>query len=264
MNLIKQKYSPKNTSADIKTKDGICDAFIAYPEDKGQYPAVLFLMDGFGVRDYLYEMVRTIASHGYYVLLPNLLYRVRRAPVLDIKFPLRPEDMPVASQKLMALFSAFDPELAMQDTGVFLNFLNEQKEALPGKIGITGYCMGGGVAIRAAARYPDRIAAAASFHASRLATDAPDSPHLLLPQIKAELYIGHADNDKNMPPEQIERLQKALKQSGIRYEEELYNLDTAHKTGALHVSQTRGGEPLTPSSRSAARIPNSSRSSTAW
>ena len=76
----------------------------------------------------------------------------------------------------MPLFKTYDPEFAMQDTSVFLDFLAQQKQVLPGPIAVTGYCLGGGLAVRAAARYPGRIAAAASFHAGRLATDAPDSP----------------------------------------------------------------------------------------
>lgn len=217
----------KTQMIDIKTQDGVCDTFIAYPDDHGQYPAVLFFMDGFGLRDYLYEMAKTIAARGYYVLLPNMLYRIRRAPVVDIKFPVRLEDMPEVRKKVMPIFESFNPESAMTDTAVFLDFLTKQKQVLPGKIGLTGYCMGGGLALRAAIRYPDRIAAAASFHAGRLATDTPDSPHHFLKQIKAELYIGHADNDKSMPPEQIEHLRIALEQSGIRYQVELY-------TGAAH------------------------------
>lgn len=213
----------KTQRMDIKTPDGVCDILIAYPEDNGPYPAVLFFMDAIGPRAYLYEMAQTIASHGYYVLLPNMFYRVRRAPVVDLKFPVRSEDMPELIQQIRPLLESFTPELGMRDVAVFLEFLAQQKQALPGKIGVTGYCMGGGLAIRTAAHYPDRVAAAASFHGGKLATDAPNSPHLLLSHVKAELYIAHADNDQSMPPEQIERLRNALDQAGIRYEAEVYS-----------------------------------------
>lgn len=214
-------------SIDLKTQDGTCDVFIAYPEDNGSYPAVLFYMDAFGPRAYLYEMAQTLAARGYYVLLPNSFYRVRRAPVVDMKFPVRPESMPEAVKQIMPLFQSFTPELGMRDAAAFLDFLAHQKQAQPGKAGITGYCLGGRLSILTAAHYPDRVAAAASFHAAGLATGAPDSPHLLLSKIKAELYIAHADNDAHNSPEQIERLRNALEQSGLRYEAELY-------TGAAH------------------------------
>jgi carboxymethylenebutenolidase len=207
---------------DIQTSDGVCDAFVARPAQGGPHPAVILLMDGFGPRDYLYEMAQKMAEPGYYVLLPNLLYRARRAPVLDVKFPLKKEDMPKVSPQLMPLIQGLTSEMSMKDAGALLDFLSGEKEAKPGKVALTGYCMGGAMALRTAARYPNRIAVAASFHGGRLATDAPDSPHVGLGSVQAELYIGHADKDASMPPEQIARLEEALKKSGVRYKAEVY------------------------------------------
>jgi carboxymethylenebutenolidase len=212
----------KTQFTDIKTQTGICDSFIAYPSDDATYPAVLFFMDGFGPRAQLYEMAKHLASQGYYVLLPNLLYRVSRAPVIDAQFPITPETMPAAIEQLMPLVKRFDPEGALKDISAFLDFLSAQKQVYPGKMGITGYCMGGGMAIRAAASYPGRFAAVASFHGGNLATETPSSPHLLAKNIKAELYIAHADQDRNMPPEQMERLRSALDTAKVQYEAELY------------------------------------------
>jgi carboxymethylenebutenolidase len=90
------------------------------------------------------------------------------------------------------------------------------------KVGTVGFCMGGGMAIAAAGTYPDRVAAAASFHGGRLATDDPGSPHWLAPKIRAELYVAVADNDGSCPPEMVERLEQALHDAGVRYRCELY------------------------------------------
>ncbi|MBU6475361.1 MAG: dienelactone hydrolase family protein [Alphaproteobacteria bacterium] len=208
--------------------DGVCDAFIARPAGGGKYPAVLLFMDAYGPRDWLYAMARKIAAGGYYVLLPNLFYRTRRAPVVGLSFPLRPEQMQDAVQNhIMPLFRNYSPAFGVRDAGVFLDFLAGQKEADAAKAGITGYCMGGGLALRVAARYPDRIAAAASFHGGNLATQEPESPHRQLGNVRAELYIAHADHDKSMPPEQIELLHDALEQAGIKYAAEIYK-DAAH------------------------------------
>ncbi len=209
-------------SIDIKTPDGVCDSYIAYPGDS-TYPAVILYMDAFGPRKYLYEMAQKLATHGYYVLLPNSFYRTRRAPVVDAKFPIKPENMPDAHKMIMPLFQTFKPEFAMRDAGVFLDFLSKQKNVASGKIGTTGYCLGGGLAIRTAAQYPDRIGAAASFHGGNLATDTADSPHRLLNKIKARLYVAIADNDKSMPPEQIERFKVAVNESGVHCKTELYS-----------------------------------------
>jgi len=215
------------TFLNIKTQDGVCEAFIAYPGENGPYPAVLLYMDAFGPRPHLYEMAKMIASRGYYVLIPNLFYRTRKVPVVDLKFPVRGEDWPEAVKQIMPLIQGCSPEHVMKDTLVFLDFLAQQKLVSKVPIGMTGYCMGGRLAILASAHYPQRIAAVASFHAGNLVTDKDDSPHLLLNRIKAELYIGHADNDPSMSPDQIERLKLALERSGIKYQVELYS-------GAMH------------------------------
>jgi carboxymethylenebutenolidase len=215
--------SPVATAqADIKTRDGTCDAYVFHPEDGEPSPAVLFYMDAYGPRDYLFAMARKIAERGYFVLMPNLLYRARRAPLLDMSFPLRPEDMPKAREVVLPLAQGLAPEQAMSDADSYVAFIRGHARARRGKIAITGYCMGGGMAIRTAARFPDEVAAVTSFHAGRLVTDAPDSPHRLLPKIRAELYLAHADQDPSMPAEQIEALRLALESSGARYEAEVY------------------------------------------
>jgi carboxymethylenebutenolidase len=209
---------------DIRTADGVCDAYLARPDMSGRFPAVLFFMDGIGVRPVLHRMADRIAANGFLVLLPNLFYRAGRAPVFDVATILQPENRP----KLMELVNALTPDRIGSDAGTFLEFLAARPEVTPGsKVGLTGYCMGGAMVMRTAARFPDRIAAGASFHGGRLATTAADSPHLLAGAIKAELYFGHADQDQGMPIEDIKRLEDALSAAGTRYESELY-------AGALH------------------------------
>ena len=216
----------KTELIDIKTPDGLCDTFIARP-DHLACPAVLLFMDAYGPRKCLYEMAQKLAEHGYCVVVPNMFYRVKKAPVVDLSFPLKKQDMPGAVELIMALLKVFQPGPAMQDVDVFLDFLAAQQYVRQGKIGTVGYCMGGALALRTAARHPDRVAAAASFHGGNLAVDNAHSPHLLLNRIKAELYIAHADHDKSMPAEQIERLNSALSTMDVAHRAEVY-------TDALH------------------------------
>ncbi len=115
-----------------------------------------------------------------------------------------------------------DPTRAMQDTGAFLSWLSRQPQVKGEKVGVTGYCMGGGLALRAAGAFPDRVAAAAAFHGGNLATDAPDSPHRLAPRIKAKVYVGGADEDAGFPPEQAARLKDALDAAGVENTVEIY------------------------------------------
>jgi carboxymethylenebutenolidase len=215
------KFETTGQMIDIPKKDGTCDAFIAEPNLPGKYPGVLFLMDGFGVRPYLKEMALKLAGEGFIVLEPNLLYRVRRSPVLSVKFPVTLETLPQARAELIPIVKSYDPAKGLDDIEFFLDHLAKNKN-FNGKIGITGYCMGGSLAIKAAARFSNHIQAVASFHGGNLATESAGSPYLLLPQIKAMLYVAHADKDASMPPEQIDRFEKAVISAGINAKVELY------------------------------------------
>jgi carboxymethylenebutenolidase len=164
---------------DIATADGTCDAYLAQPDGDGPHAAVLLFSDAIGLRQRIYDMADRIASHGYVVLAPNLFYRSGRAPVVaNLDELLKAGDR----QKLMAavipVARALKPADAMRDTRFYLDYL---ASVSPGPVGLTGYCMGAGLALRTAAAYPDRVAAAGGFHGGNLASDADDSPHLLPP-----------------------------------------------------------------------------------
>lgn len=212
---------------DLSTPHGLCDVFIARPAGKGPHPAVIFLMDAFGLRESLYTMAKNFASHGYFVLLPNLFYRERRSPVVNATFPLRAEDMPSVVPQIMPLAQSLTAEMVMGDMKVFFDFLSTQKDVSAQKIALTGYCMGGRFALHAAGFYPTRISAVASFHAGRLVTESADSTHHLFSKIQGEVYLAHADNDASMPSEQIEQVEQILENAGIKHKSEVY-------TGAAH------------------------------
>jgi carboxymethylenebutenolidase len=207
---------------DLQMPDGVCDCFAAFPSDGKKHSGVLFFMDGYGPRDYLYDMARKLAALGYFVLLPNLFYRLRRAPVVDGKFPATPETIGPMREQIMQLFTKHDPESNVSDTASFLEFLANQPEVANGTVGVTGYCMGGALALKVAAKYPHRVSAAASFHGGRLATDAPTSPHRFAKSIRAKVYVAHADRDPSMPANEIEKLKSAFDEAGVKYESEIY------------------------------------------
>jgi len=205
---------------DIATEDGTCDAYLAQPDGDGPHPAVLFFPDAIGLRQRIYDMADRIASHGYVVLAPNLFYRSGRAPVVaNLDELLKAGDRQKLMEAVIPVARALKPADAMRDTRFYLDYL---ASVSPGPVGLTGYCMGAGLALRTAATYPDRVAAAGGFHGGNLASDAEDSPHLLAPSVKAELYFGHADADPSLPPEQIERLNAAFDAAGVRYRAEVY------------------------------------------
>ncbi|MET9454755.1 dienelactone hydrolase family protein [Streptomyces canus] len=210
------------TMIEIPTQDGTADAYLAHPDDGRPRPAVLLYMDAFGLRPHLKSMADRLAGAGYTVLVPNVFYRYGPAPVVELPEFINPAERPEIIQNLGPAARTLTPEGAMRDAAVYLDWLAASPLTTGGPVGVTGYCMGAGLALRTAGTHPERIAAAAGFHGARLATDAPDSPHLLAGHITAELYFGHADQDSTNPADQIARLEKALTEAGVEHRSEVY------------------------------------------
>jgi carboxymethylenebutenolidase len=115
------------------------------------------------------------------------------------------------------------PDAAEKDAAAYVAFLDAQAQVDKGrKIGVQGYCMGGALAFRTAASLPDRIGAGASFHGGGLVTDAPDSPHRLVPKMQARMYVGIAANDDEGQPEAKDRLREAFAAAKVPAEVEVY------------------------------------------
>jgi carboxymethylenebutenolidase len=196
------------TTIEIPTQDGVADAYLTRPDDR-PHPGVLFIMDAYGLRPAIEDMADRIAADGYVVLAPNVFYRAGRAPVESLDF--------AAIRPLMEQLTA---ERIVADGGAYLDYLEGVAGA--GPVAITGYCMGGRVGWRIAAAFPDRVAALGAFHVGGLVTDDPDSPHRSAADLKAELYLGFADQDRSMTAEQIAAVERALDEAGVRYRAEVY------------------------------------------
>ncbi|MER5689894.1 dienelactone hydrolase family protein [Streptomyces sp. NPDC002205] len=212
----------RGTSVDIPTQDGVADAYLTHPDNSSPHPAVLLYMDAFGLRPHLKKMADRLARAGYTVLAPNVFYRHGRAPVVELPDVIDPVRRPEIFERLGPIMNSLTPDLAMRDADAYLRWLTACPLTTDGPVGITGYCMGARLALRTAGTYPERVAAVAGFHGGRLATDSPDSPHLLADRITAELYFGHADQDPSLPPEQVNRLDEALTAAGVRHHSEIY------------------------------------------
>jgi carboxymethylenebutenolidase len=209
-------------TTDVPTQDGTADAFLSRPVEGGPFPPVLVYMDAFGLRPRLREMAERIAAAGYVVLVPNVFYRSGRAPVVEIEDLRNPESRSAIFEKLRPIMTILTPELAVRDAASYLAYLASLENVADGPVGTVGYCMGGALSLRTAAAYPDRVAAAGSFHGGNLATDAEYSPHRQVAKICGEVYVGHADQDHSMPPEQMRRLDEALRAAGVCHVTELY------------------------------------------
>jgi len=204
----------------IKTEDGVCPANVFEPSTgSGPWPGVLMYMDGVGIRPALFDIAQKLSDAGYVVLLPDLFYRIDFTPIDPKRLFSDPDLRKEWSTRVMP--SVTIPNI-MRDTKSFLPFLSNYPKVIRSKIGTTGYCLGGRLSIAAAGTFPDRIAAAASYHASGLANDDPNSPHLLAPRMQARVYVAGAIEDAGFDDAQKTRLEEALTDAGVDHVVETY------------------------------------------
>jgi carboxymethylenebutenolidase len=205
-------------TVDIATKHGAMTTFIVHPERDGAHPAVLFFMDAPAIREELRDMARRIAAAGYYVMLPNLYYR---SGVMELR-DLPPLPEAEARQRMFDLMGSLSIPLVMSDGDALLDFADRDPAASNAGVATLGYCMSGQYAINFAARYPERVAAAASIYGVQLVTDQADSPHLAAQKARGELYFACAEHDTYAPLEMVEALDQTVKAKNLNAEVELY------------------------------------------
>ena len=205
---------------DLTTADGKADAVLFAPSADKVLPGILHIPDIRGIRETHRAMARRLAAQGYTVLMANPFYRTGRSPVMA---PEIKHGSPEFVKRMQELIAPLTPEGIERDLCIFLDYLITRPATAMGKVGAVGYCIGGGIALRAAAVKPDRVGAAASFHGGGLYKEGdPASPHMVLPRVKARLYFGHAVEDRSMTPGDIAGLQGALEQWGGEYASEVY------------------------------------------
>ena len=207
------------TEVQIKTPDGTCDAYFVHPAT-GAHPGVLIWPDIFGLRPAFRQMGKRLAESGYAALVVNPFYRVKPAPTA----PEHPDFNDAATRTaLMSLMGALTQETAFTDAKAFIPWLDAQSAVdKKRKMGTTGYCMGGPLTMRTAAAMPARVGAGASFHGGGLVTDKPDSPHLLVPKMKAHYLFAIAENDDQKQPEAKDVLRAAFARAKLPAEIEVY------------------------------------------
>ncbi|MFZ1905575.1 MAG: dienelactone hydrolase family protein [Steroidobacteraceae bacterium] len=204
---------------DIRTPDGTADAYFVHPTE-GAAPGVLVWPDIFGLRPTFRQMGRRLAESGYSVLVVNPFYRTKHAPTS----PDNPDfNDPATRAALMTLAGSLTPQTAVTDARAFVGWLDTQPSVHKHrKMGTTGYCMGGPFTMRTAAEFPARIGAGASFHGGGLVTDKPESPHLLIPRMKAHFLIAIAENDDQRQPDAKNVLREAFARAKLPAEIEVY------------------------------------------
>jgi carboxymethylenebutenolidase len=205
---------------EIETAEGRIPTHVYHPtEGEGPWPAVVYLMDGMGIRPTLLASAERLAQDGYYVLVPDLFYRSGDYAPLDHSTL---QDDPEQQARVMEMVALVTNEGVLHDIEAFLAFFEARPEARSDRIACVGYCLGGPLALYAAGHLPDRVAVAASIHGANLATDREDSPHLVADQIRGEVYLAVAEFDPYIQPGETERIDEALREAGTRYTLEHY------------------------------------------
>ncbi len=215
---------PTESEVTITTPDGACDAYFVHPAT-GPAPAVLVWPDIFGLRPTFRQMGKRLAEAGYAALVVNPFYRTQKAPTSS---PNANFEDAATREALMALAHSLTPETEFTDAKALTAWLDGQSSVDKArKMGTIGYCMGGPLVFRTAASVPDRIGAAATFHGGGLVTDKPDSPHLLIPKMKARFLIAIAGNDDKKQPEAKDTLKAEFAKASLAANVEVYD-------GAMH------------------------------
>jgi carboxymethylenebutenolidase len=214
----------KESEVEIKTADGTCDAYFVHPAS-GKHPGVLVWPDIFGLRPAFRKMGQRLAESGYSVLVVNQFYRTKKPPIAAEGASFQDPQVRAA---LMALAGTLSADTVATDAKAFVPWLDSQAAVdKKRKMGTTGYCMGGPMTMRTAAAFPDRIGAGASFHGGGLVTDKPDSPHLLVPKMKAHYLFAIAENDDQKEPDAKDVLREVFAKAKLPAEIEVY-------AGTLH------------------------------
>ena len=210
------------TTVEIKTPDGTCDAAFIHPAS-GAHPGVIIWPDAFGLRPSMRDMAKRLAMAGYTVLVPNPFYRVGKAPMWEDASKV---NFQTERAKIAPLMQSIQADGAVEkDAPALIAWLDTQKAVDRNKrIGTQGYCMGGGLVVRTAAAVPNRVGAGASFHGGGLVTQNPNSPHLLAPKIKAHMYFGIATNDDMQQPDAKVKLKEAFDAAKNSAEIEVYSM----------------------------------------
>jgi carboxymethylenebutenolidase len=212
------------TEVRIPTPDGTADGYFVHPAG-GRHPGVIVWPDILGLRPAFRAMGKRLAEAGYAVLVVNPFYRSAVAPVVPEGASFQD---PAIRERVLPLAATLSADTHTTDAKAFVTFLDQQPAVdTARRIGTTGYCMGGPIVMRTAAAVPERIGAGASFHGSRVVTDAPDSPHLLVPQMRASFLFAIAENDDEREPDAKNVLRQAFDDAGIPAEIEVYE-------GAMH------------------------------
>jgi len=216
---VANALSVTEQDVDISTAAGVADCYFVYPSS-GKHPAVLIWPDILGLRPAFRAMGKRLAESGYAVLVVNPFYRSARAPVVALGESF---GQPQTRARVLPMARALNADTHFSDAKDFIAFIDQQQAVDSNKkMGTSGYCMGGPMVVRTTAAVPSRVGAGATFHGGGLVTTGDDSPHLLIPETRAEVLHCVAANDDQRDSTVKTQLQSAYDEAKLPAEIEVY------------------------------------------
>lgn len=216
----------KERTLNVTTPDGTMETFVTHPQGDAPFPAIVFYMDVWGLREELFDVARRIATVGYYCAVPDLYYRFGR-----VRHEFRDANGCMISMEALdeerkarvrAPMLKLSDAMVVNDTRALLEALGRGEPVRPGAMGAIGYCMGGRHVFRVAGSFPQRFRACASLHGTRLVAEGEDSPHLTALKAEGELYCGFAEHDPWAAAPTIKAVVDAMQGARVKFHHELH------------------------------------------
>ncbi len=195
----------------LSTPDGQMPAYECQPTGKSPAPAVIVIMEAFGLNSHIKDVTERVAREGYVAIAPDLYHRFG-SPIVPY------EDLP----KALGYLQQLQDDKLMVEVGATIAHLKRQPFVRADRIGIMGFCMGGRVTFLAAARHAADLTAAVPFYGGGIAADAANAPINFAGEIRSPILCFFGEKDPLIPLAQAQKVDETLKRLGKAYEVKIY------------------------------------------
>jgi len=189
----------------ISAPSGSMSAFVARPTAPGKHPAVVVVMEAFGLNNHIKDVAKRLAAEGYVALAPDMYYREKDNVVGY-------DQLPEAIRLMMSL----KDDSIIKDMDAAIRYLQTHPAVRSDRIGATGFCMGGRITFLTAC-HNSAVKAAAPFYGGGIGGILGDAGKIGCPML---LFYG--DRDAFIPNEEVEKVKSTLAQLGKRAEVKVY------------------------------------------
>lgn len=197
-------------TVDIPAADRKIPGYLARPAGAGRHPVVLVNSEIFGVHEWVKDVCRRLAKAGYVALAPDLFVRAGD--------PSKLTDM----KAVMDIVKATPEAQVLGDTAASLKFLKAQPFTDMKRLGVTGFCWGGGATWRDCETFPD-FKAGVAWYGPLQAGPYPRRPPLAdVKDLKCPVLGLYGGQDKGIPQADVEAMRAAAKAAGKQVEIVVY------------------------------------------